>query len=58
MSADRVRNELSLHAEAGPRCRAACRWRVLVCENDYDVVECHQCGRQETVRCRFDEEYS
>lgn len=35
-------------------------WRVVDCckaQADRDVEECARCGRQQSVRCSFDEEY-
>ena len=26
--------------------------------DDHDIVECHRCGKQWTVPCNFDEDYS
>lgn len=61
---DRVRNEHSLHEAHKPDLeRTKCpgwthAWRTLVCIDGEDVVECYNCGKQDIVRCNFDEEYS
>ena len=41
----------------GKRCNFH-RWRVIACNGNEDVVECHQCGAQSICRCIFDEECS
>lgn len=36
-------------------------WRVVDCcgvNDGDDIEECHSCGRQRTVACNFDEDYS
>jgi len=33
-------------------------FRVVACNNKRDVLECIQCGRQTTAKCRFDDDYS
>lgn len=59
--AERVCNEHSLHKEERPeRCPnfIHATWRVLMCDGETDVVECSRCGKQRTVACDFDEEFS
>ena len=60
----RVHNEFTLHQHEKPElCRHddKCLWRTVDCcgiEAERDVVECSTCGKQRSVRCNFDEEYS
>ncbi len=61
----RIRGGCSLHETCDPtKCDARHTggiWRVVDCckqAEDMDVIECSICGKQMSVRCDFDEEYS
>lgn len=56
----RVAGKFSIHEEAKPDVCPGfnCQWRTLFCDGETDVVECYKCGRQDTARCNFDEEYA
>jgi len=58
----RITNEFSLHTAEVPQ---GCmpygfnhQWRVLVCADPDDVVECQRCGAQRIARCDFDEDFA
>lgn len=63
--ADRIRGGYSRHDEHKPElctgigCGAS--WTCVDCckqEADRDVIECAICGRQKSVSCSFDEDFS
>lgn len=31
-------------------------WRVIACDDEHDVRECHKCGVQGVSRCSFDDD--
>ncbi len=56
---ERVAGEFSLHAAEKPDAdRCAHSWRTIFCDSETDVLECRTCGRQQTAKCDFDEEFA
>lgn len=56
---ERVKMPCSLKDTESPdswKCRH--RWREIACNSDRDVIECMDCGKQETCACTFDDEYA
>jgi len=61
LTADRITTHSIHEAENPARCPGGIHlgtWRTLTCDGVTDVVECPRCGRQKSVPCNFDEEYS
>lgn len=65
MATERIRGGYSLHDEHKPElCKSdeGCgSWRCVDCcgvEDERDVIECARCGKQRSVRCSFDEDFS
>jgi hypothetical protein len=56
---ERIDTETSLYeSEISPCPRPNHIWRVILCDDPDDVVECAKCGKQRVAKCDFDEEYS
>lgn len=57
----RIKVKQSLHERETPE---ACpngvhgHWRVIVCDNETDVIECARCGKQRLTVCNFDDDFS
>lgn len=32
-------------------------WRVILCNEEDDVLECQRCGAQRVTKCNFDDDY-
>lgn len=58
---ERVTGGCSLHdAEKPELCpNGHGHWRCVKCgPDDWDVIECHRCGKQQLTRCTFDEDFA
>jgi Neuraminidase (sialidase) len=59
---ERVHSSTSLHDSEKPELCSDGKhdmWRVVKCDGSkFDTVECSRCGKQKTVACTFDEDYS
>lgn len=56
----RIKNEHTLFDAQLPHCPTGfCHiWRVVVCDDPDDIVECRKCGLQAVTKCDFDDEYA
>lgn len=56
----RIKVEYSMFESTDPsKCPASNHvWRVIVCTDVDDVLECRKCGVQQVSPCNFDEDYS